>query len=313
VRSARTRARAQQQRRRRRRAHNQKTRCAGARIWRVVSNRGSMRRRRRRCCRACWRLRSRQRWRSISARILNFRCVRVLRPPSLRCDDGSRDGGGPPLFAIFFGFQKQDSGRQRATLIVTDRAMDVVAPLIHEFTYQAMANDLLPIDDGSKYTLRSIRLVLLLSLFVVITFGGCAGTSSSLRSGRTKTRRLSSRTPTRCGPKCDTCTCGRRSTSSWPILTSSWRITPVSRGALCPPVCAEIGAGYRRNCLNREGAATLNDMKDMLASLPQYQEQREKVRGLISCGPSIPLITGWMLAVFIAFEYGAGVHGYFRT
>jgi hypothetical protein len=30
--------------------------------------------------------------------------------------------------------------------------------------------------------------------------------------------------------------------------------------------------------LYREGAATLNDMKDMLASLPQYQEQREKVR-----------------------------------
>jgi syntaxin-binding protein 1 len=28
----------------------------------------------------------------------------------------------------------------------------------------------------------------------------------------------------------------------------------------------------------REGAASLNDMKDMLASLPQYQEQREAVR-----------------------------------
>ncbi len=34
--------------------------------------------------------------------------------------------------------------------------MDVMAPLIHEFTYQAMANDLLPIEDGSKYTLRAI-------------------------------------------------------------------------------------------------------------------------------------------------------------
>ncbi len=31
-----------------------------------------------------------------------------------------------------------------------------------------------------------------------------------------------------------------------------------------------------------EGATTLNDMKDMLASLPQYQEMREKVR--YSCG-----------------------------
>ena len=35
------------------------------------------------------------------------------------------------------------------------------------------------------------------------------------------------------------------------------------------------------NSDNREGAATLNDMKDMLASLPQYQEQREKVSGSI--------------------------------
>lgn len=50
------------------------------------------------------------------------------------------------------GEQKQDPGRQRATLIVTDRAMDVIAPFIHEFTYQAMANDLLPIEDGCKYT-----------------------------------------------------------------------------------------------------------------------------------------------------------------
>jgi hypothetical protein len=50
------------------------------------------------------------------------------------------------------GKQKQDSVRQRGTLIVTERAMDVVVPLIHEFTYQAMANDLLPIEEGSKYT-----------------------------------------------------------------------------------------------------------------------------------------------------------------
>jgi len=28
---------------------------------------------------------------------------------------------------------------------------------------------------------------------------------------------------------------------------------------------------------HRGGAANLNDMKDMLANLPQYQEQREKV------------------------------------
>lgn len=28
----------------------------------------------------------------------------------------------------------------------------------------------------------------------------------------------------------------------------------------------------------RDGAANLNDMKDMLANLPQFQDQREKVR-----------------------------------
>ena len=42
--------------------------------------------------------------------------------------------------------------RQRATLIITDRSMDMLAPFIHEFTFQAMANDLLPIKDGTKYT-----------------------------------------------------------------------------------------------------------------------------------------------------------------
>lgn len=30
--------------------------------------------------------------------------------------------------------------------------MDMIAPFVHEFTYQAMANDLLPIDDGRKFT-----------------------------------------------------------------------------------------------------------------------------------------------------------------
>ena len=37
-------------------------------------------------------------------------------------------------------------------MIITDRSMDVVAPFLHEFTYQAMINDLLPVINGTKYT-----------------------------------------------------------------------------------------------------------------------------------------------------------------
>lgn len=32
--------------------------------------------------------------------------------------------------------------------------MDAMAPFLHEFTYQAMANDLLQIEDGTKYTYK---------------------------------------------------------------------------------------------------------------------------------------------------------------
>lgn len=48
--------------------------------------------------------------------------------------------------------QKRERGRGRGTLIITDRTMDTVGPLLHEMTYQAMANDLLNIVDGVKYT-----------------------------------------------------------------------------------------------------------------------------------------------------------------
>jgi hypothetical protein len=48
--------------------------------------------------------------------------------------------------------KKGDGLRPRSTLIITDRSMDMTAPFLHEFTYQAMANDLLPIHDGKKFT-----------------------------------------------------------------------------------------------------------------------------------------------------------------
>lgn len=36
-------------------------------------------------------------------------------------------------------------------LFITDRSMDLFAPFLHEFTYQAMCNDLLDIEDGTTY------------------------------------------------------------------------------------------------------------------------------------------------------------------
>ena len=38
-----------------------------------------------------------------------------------------------------------------------------------------------------------------------------------------------------------------------------------------------VGCVTSTHQLSRDGAANLNDMKDMLVNLPQYQEQREKV------------------------------------
>ncbi|KAJ4300320.1 syntaxin binding protein 1 [Collariella sp. IMI 366227] len=51
------------------------------------------------------------------------------------------------------GYQQFDrnfpppSQRPQSVLLITDRSMDLMAPLLHEFTYQAMAHDLLPIQD----------------------------------------------------------------------------------------------------------------------------------------------------------------------
>lgn len=48
-------------------------------------------------------------------------------------------------------FPPRSNARPRAVLLLCERGFDVVTPLLHEFTYQAMANDLLPIEDGTTY------------------------------------------------------------------------------------------------------------------------------------------------------------------
>ena len=46
--------------------------------------------------------------------------------------------------------------RPRGVLFITDRSMDLNAPLVHEFTYQAMAHDLLPIREGEKVLYKTV-------------------------------------------------------------------------------------------------------------------------------------------------------------
>ncbi|KAL8678970.1 MAG: hypothetical protein Q9186_004739 [Xanthomendoza sp. 1 TL-2023] len=42
------------------------------------------------------------------------------------------------------------SPRPRGLLLIADRTLDLFAPLLHEFTYQAMVHDLLPLTEGDK-------------------------------------------------------------------------------------------------------------------------------------------------------------------
>ncbi|KAF1814193.1 Sec1-like protein [Eremomyces bilateralis CBS 781.70] len=46
--------------------------------------------------------------------------------------------------------------RPKGALYILDRSMDLFSPFLHEFTYQAMAHDLLPIRDGDKVTFRTL-------------------------------------------------------------------------------------------------------------------------------------------------------------
>ncbi|KAH9172950.1 Sec1-like protein [Lactarius sanguifluus] len=107
------------------------------------------------------------------------------------------------------------------TLIVTDRAMDV-----------AMANDLLPIEDGSRYTYKF---------------------QSSVGAYEDKTAVLSD------------------ADTVWTDVRHMHMREAIDKLMADFNKFMTDNAGFKG-----EGAATLNDMKDMLANLPQYQEQREK-------------------------------------
>ncbi|OCH85210.1 Sec1-like snare protein [Obba rivulosa] len=125
-----------------------------------------------------------------------------------------------------------DPPRPRSTMIITDRSMDTVAPFVHEFTYQAMSNDLLPIEDGSKYTYKF---------------------QTAIGAYEDKTAILSD------------------ADAVWTELRHMHMREAIDKLMADFNKFMQDNAGFKG-----EGAASLNDMKDMLANLPQYQEQREK-------------------------------------
>ena len=144
----------------------------------------------------------------------------------------------------------------------------MVAPFIHEFTYQAMVNDLLPIEDGVRYTFVVLYL-LLFSLFIVVLRYKF---QSSVGAYEDKTATLNDSDAV--------WTAVRHMHMQEAIVkliadfNKFLEENAVFKGFVSFDAKSAILMTHSRL---REGAANLNDMKEMLANLPQYQEQREKV------------------------------------
>ncbi|KAJ3374088.1 vacuolar sorting protein VPS33/slp1 [Allomyces arbusculus] len=137
------------------------------------------------------------------------------------------------------GFPSVDP-QHRSTLVIADRTLDVYAPLLHEFTYQAMAHDLLPIQQG-KY------------LF--------AGTSSDQQQQNDETAEKKE-----------------------VLLDDNDQLWVQLRHMFIPDVLTTITAQFAKflnenkaaSNYGKEGAASLKDMKDVLAAMPQFQELKQK-------------------------------------
>ncbi|CAG8584887.1 13730_t:CDS:2, partial [Acaulospora colombiana] len=129
---------------------------------------------------------------------------------------------------------QQDSQRARAVLFIVDRTVDMYVPVLHEFTYQAMANDLLPIEDGNKYTYN---------------YAGDDGEQATKEA----------------------------------ILDEADSIWVDIRHKHMKDCIDQLMKDFNEFLVqntgftDKEKAANLNDMKKMLATLPQFQNMKEKV------------------------------------
>ncbi|KAK4689862.1 syntaxin-binding protein 1, partial [Tremellales sp. Uapishka_1] len=123
--------------------------------------------------------------------------------------------------------------RPKSVLFIVDRSMDPAAPFLHEFWYQAMVNDLLKVDDDTKYRYKYKN-----------TVGGDEEKEAILSEAD-------------------------------PVWTS---VRHLHMKDAIDTLMTDFGKFAQEHAGFRGGGAqvNMNDLKDMLASLPQFQTQREQ-------------------------------------
>ena len=126
------------------------------------------------------------------------------------------------------------SPRPRGALIITDRSMDLFSPLIHEFTYQAMVHDLLPLTEGDKVCYKT-----------AVDQGGAAGAVKAVEISEKD-----------------------------PLWVNNRHLHMKD---LLEKLSSEFQAFKAKNpqFAESDNPSSLNNIKDMLAGLPQYQEGKE--------------------------------------
>ncbi|CAK9783281.1 Sec1-like protein [Cutaneotrichosporon oleaginosum] len=125
------------------------------------------------------------------------------------------------------------SERPRGVLFIVDRTMDPAAPLLHEFWYQAMVNDLLKVEDGTRYKYKYENTV------------GAKETRVAILDDNDEV---------------------------WVSIRHLHMKDAIDRLMTDFGRFAQEHAGFRGNANNVQ----INDLKDMLASLPQFQQQRDQ-------------------------------------
>ncbi|KAJ9117921.1 hypothetical protein QFC20_000202 [Naganishia adeliensis] len=130
-------------------------------------------------------------------------------------------------------FPPASNHRPRSVMFVVDRSMDPVAPFLHEFTYQAMIHDLLPLDEGPTYRYK---------------------VKTALGAIEQKEALLNEEDPI------------------WTEIRHMHMKEAIDKLMVDFNRFTNEHAGFRNN----DNASSLDDMKDMLASLPSFTETRDK-------------------------------------